>query len=560
MAEHPPTVTELLLARAGDRQPGLRFEQRTWTWDEHVAGCAERAALLGSLRRPRTPFHVGVLADNVPEFSFLLGAAALSGAVLVGLNPTRRGPALARDVRLTDCQLVVTEGRHATLLDGLDLGPATGRVFDVDSPAWQDAVRAHAGSPPDPVPATPDDLLMLIFTSGTSGDPKAVRCTHGKIAFPGRMLTDRFGLSSADTVYLSMPMFHSNAIMAGWSVGLAAGATLALRRRFSASTFLDDVRFYGATYANYVGKPLSYVLATPERPDDADNPLRLVYGNEGAERDIARFAERFNCHVVDGFGSTEGGVAVQRTPDTPPGSLGRLADGVAVLNPETGAECPPARFDAHGRITNAGDAVGELVNTAGRGWFAGYYNDPGADAERLRDGRYWSGDLAYRDERDFCYFVGRSGDWLRVDGENLGTAPIERLLLRHPDIAEAAVYAVPDVSVGDQVMAAVVLRAGAVFDPDGLAAFLAAQPDLGPKQLPRFVRVATELPRTSTYKVVKRQLAAQRWNCPDPVWHREGRERVLRPLTARHAAELDAALDAAHPAGSPGFPESRKGR
>ena len=136
---------------------------------------------------------------------------------------------------------------------------------------------------------------MLIFTSGTSGEPKAVRCTHGKIAIPGQMLAGRFGLGTGDTVYVSMPMFHSNAIMAGWAVGLAAGAAIAMRRRFSASGFLPDVRAFGATYANYVGKPLSYVLATPERADDADNPLRIAYGNEGAPGDLARFAERFGC-------------------------------------------------------------------------------------------------------------------------------------------------------------------------------------------------------------------------------------------------------------------------
>jgi len=106
------------------------------------------------------------------------------------------------------------------------------------------------------------------------------------------MLASRFGLTSADTVYVPMPLFHSNAIMAGWAVGLAAGAALALRRRFSASAFLPDVRSFGATYANYVGKPLSYVLATPARPDDADNPLRIAYGNEGAPGDLARFAGR----------------------------------------------------------------------------------------------------------------------------------------------------------------------------------------------------------------------------------------------------------------------------
>ena len=509
-----PTVTELLLARAADGGAGLRFEDAVWSWAEHIRCAAAYAAAFTALRRPGAPFHIGILADNLPEFSFALSGAAFAGAVLVGLNPTRRGAALARDVRLADCQLVLTESRHADLLAGLDLG--TDRVLDLHSAAWQEMVAVDA--PLKPVPATPDDLLMLIFTSGTSGDPKAVRCTHGKIAFPGRMLADRFELSTSDTVYLSMPMFHSNAVMAGWSVGLAAGATVALRRKFSASGFLTDVRAFGATYANYVGRPLSYVLATPEAVDDADNPLRLAYGNEGNEADLARFAARFGCRVVDAFGSTEGGVAIARGPDTPPGSLGTLANGTVVLDTDTGKPCPPAEFGPDGQLRNAEQAVGELVNTAGSGWFAGYYGDPDADAARLRDGWYHSGDLAYVDEQGHCYFVGRTGDWMRVDGENLGTAPIERIIARHPDVAEVAVYGVPDPTVGDQVMAALVLRPDSMLDPAGFAAFLAAQPDLGPKQLPRHVRIATTLPRTATYKVVKRTLAAQGIDCGDPVW------------------------------------------
>lgn len=528
---HVPTVTGLLLDRADDRRPGLLFEDQRWSWAEHVNECADRAALLRSLRRPG-PFHIGVLLDNVPEFSFLLGGAALAGAVLVGLNTGRRGEALLRDIHLADCQVVVTESRYFELLEGLEVGT---RVLNIDSAAWHVSLFAHRHSALVPVPATPDDLLMLIFTSGTGGDPKAVRCTHGKVAFPGAMLAERFGLGPDDTAYLAMPMFHSNAIMAGWAVGLAAGATLALRRRFSASGFLDDVRKFGATYANYVGKPVSYILATPEGPDDADNPLKLMFGNEAAERDRARFAERFGCRIIDAYGSTEGGINLARPADLPAGALGLLSDGVAVLNPETGQPCPPARFDVHGRILNPDDAFGELVRTNGTGMFAGYYGDPDADAERLRDGMFWSGDLAYRDEQDFCYFAGRSGDWLRVDGENMGTAPIERILLRHPDVGDVAVYAVPDPLVGDQVMAAIVLRQGSVFDPDTFAEFLAAQPDLGPKQIPRFVRLIPRLPRTATFKVLKRKLAAQRWRCADPVWWREGHDETYRPLTPNSA-------------------------
>jgi fatty-acyl-CoA synthase len=507
-----PTVTELLLARAGDERPGLLFEDETYSWAEHVRASAHRAAGLRATLDWDKPPHVGILADNVPAFSVLLGACAFAGAVLVGLNPTRRGAALARDIRLADCQFVLAEEKYRPLLDGLDLGGIP--VRDLDS-------RPPVNTPLDPVPASPDDLLMLIFTSGTSGDPKAVRCTHGKIAFPGAMLAQRFGLSTADTVYVTMPMFHSNAIMAGWAVGLAAGAGIALRRRFSASGFLPDVRKFGATYANYVGKPLSYVVATPPRPDDADNPLRLVYGNEGASADLAAFGERFGCQVVDAFGSTEGGVGFARTDDTPPGSLGRPTEDVAIVHPHTGRPCPPAEFAADGRLVNAGEAVGELVNTTGAGWFAGYYRDPEADAERLRDGRFHTGDLAYADVAGFCYFAGRLGDWLRVDGENLGTAPIERILLRHPAITDTAVYAVPDPVTGDQVMAAVVTD-GTPLDPAEFGRFLAAQPDLGPKQVPAYVRTVRELPRTSTFKVVKHRLAAEGLNCPDVLRRRAG--------------------------------------
>ena len=148
-------------------------------------------------------------------------------------------------------------------------------------------------------------------------------------------------------------------------------------------------------------------------------------------------------------------------------------------------------FDDDGRLLNGDEAVGELVNTSGAGQFTGYYNDEDANQERMRGGMYWSGDLAYRDADGFVYFAGRTSEWLRVDGENLAAAPIERVLLRHPDVSRAAVYAVPDESAGDQVAAALVLHDGtSVRRGTTFEAFLAAQRDLGPKMWPRHVRVS----------------------------------------------------------------------
>ncbi|CAN5557623.1 fatty-acid--CoA ligase FadD1 [soil metagenome] len=514
-----PTVRSQLLARADDPRPGLLADDSAWSWREVVHESAVRAELLASLLPEGAPPHVGVLLDNTPEFVFALGAAALSGQVVVGLNTTRRGAALAADVARSDTQVVITDSAHVDLLDGVDLGVP---VLLTDSAEWADLVATHDAAAPPVAEITPDTLFMLIFTSGTSGEPKAVRVTHHKVAHPGRFLSERFGLGPDDVAYLSMPMFHSNAIMAGWAPALAAGTTVALAARFSASGFLPDVRRHGATYANYVGKPLAYVMATPELSDDANNPLRLVFGNEANERDIAAFGARFGCVVVDSYSSTENAVIVQRLPGVPPGSLGRPVDGVAVLDPVTRSPTPDAVFGPAGELVNAEEATGELVNTLGGGAFAGYYNDPDAESERMRGGMYWSGDLAYRDADGWVYFAGRTADWLRVDGENFAAAPIERVLLRHPAVSEAAVYAVPDPLSGDQVVAALVLTAP--LTPAELEAFLALQPDLSPKACPRYVRILADLPRTATNKVLKRALAQQGPVAGDGVlWQRAER-------------------------------------
>jgi len=508
------TIRDLLLARADQDTPALLTHEHAWTWRELVADASARAAAVARLLDPKRPPHVGLLMDNTPEMLLGLAAAGLGGHVAVGVNSTRRGHALVDDLRRADVQVLLTDATQRHLLDGFDL-PGI-EVIDTDGTDWRDLVVP--GRAPEAAPAD-DSLFMLIFTSGTSGRPKAVRITHEKVTYPGQYLAERFGLTADDVHYIAMPLFHSNAVMACWAPALVTGAPVALREKFSASEFLPDVRRFGATYASYVGKPLTYVLATPERPDDAENSLRLVFGNEAGDRDTRAFAERFGCQVVDGFGSTENAVIVSRMPGTPPGALGWPSDGVAVLDPETGQECPRAELDADGRVVDLDECVGELVNTTGAGQFAGYYNDDEATAERMRDGMYWSGDLAYRDPDGWVFFAGRTAEWLRVDGENLACAPIERVLLRHPAIDQAAVYAVPDERAGDQVAAALVLRGD--LAPDELERFLDEQRDLSPKARPRYVKVVEELPRTATNKVLHRKLTAA--GVTGITWTREER-------------------------------------
>jgi fatty-acyl-CoA synthase len=375
--------------------------------------------------------------------------------------------------------------------------------------------------------------VMLIFTSGTSGRPRAVRITQRKIAVPGTSLAAL--LKPEGVVYCSMPLFHSGALMAAYAPAVASGAALALRRRFSASGLLPDVRRYRCTYLHYVGKALSYVLATPERPDDADNPLKIAFGNEGSAVAIKRFGERFGCYVIDAFGSTETAISLTPDPSGPPGCLGRLPEGVAILDPFTGRPCPPGRVE-DGRLLNPDEAVGELVNTRGLGLFEGYYNDPEADAERVRQGAFWSGDLAYQDADGYVFFAGRGTERLRVDGENLAVAPIEAALREFAGVIEAAVYPVPDAAAGDQVMAALVLDGA--FDPDAFASFLASRRDLGAKSLPRYIRLSDHLPQTPSHKVIKRVLAREGWRTDDPVWWRT--PAGLRPLTDADVKGIEA--------------------
>ncbi|MBV8303314.1 MAG: AMP-binding protein [Acidimicrobiia bacterium] len=525
-------------------QPAVRFEDKLWTHGEYVAN-ARRWANLFLARKPDGPFHVGVLLDNTPEYLFAFGGAALAGATVVGLNHTRRGDNLLRDVEHTDVALIVTEPRHEELLDPIaDRLPCD--VLVVGS-SLEDALMSVGEDDPGLEPDI-DTPWALIFTSGTSDAPKAVICSQRRLMVTGTRFSIMLDLTPDDVGYVAMPLFHSNAVMVGWAPSIVSGASVGLARRFTASGWLADVRRYGATWFNYTGKPLSYILATPEQPDDADNPLRVAFGNEGSPQVVAEFTRRFDVEVIDAFGATEGGIAVQRTDDMPTGAMGLIGETVKVVD-EEGNERPRARFDGDGRLINADECVGEIVNTSGVGPFEGYYNNAEANERTTRFGWYWSGDLGYVDPAGYLYFAGRNAEWLRVDGENFPAGPIETAVARHPDVVIGAVYGVPDEQAGDQVMAALILRDPAAFDPVEFAKWLDGQADIGPKWRPRYVRVSTALPSTATNKIVKRTLVHQKFRSDrtggDAIWVRGRGEDVYRPFTADDEQALQKGFAAA---------------
>lgn len=537
-----PTFADLVLRWADDDGAAVRFEDDLITYRQFAGECLTRAAYLGDRLDPGADPNVGVLLENVPDFLYWIGAAAIAGATVVGVNPTRRGAELARDIAHTKCQFVVTTTADAALLaDDAD-------TLLVDHAGYGDELARYrtAGVPSAlPGPAHP---LLLLFTSGSTSAPKAVVCSTARLAGAGLRCVAMWGLTRDTVSYCPMPLFHGNALMACWSPTLAAGGTVVLRRKFSASGFLDDVRRHGCTFFTYVGRSVAYVLAQPPTEHDRDNRLVLGFGTEASLLDRELFRDRFGCELLENYGSSESVIVITRTPDTPPAALGRpevsAHSDVIVASPDSGEECPPARFDRHGAIENP-ESIGELVNRAGLGTFEGYYDNPEATAARLRNGWYWSGDLAYRDEAGFFYFAGRSTDWLRVDSENFAAAPVETILHRFAGAVMVAVYPVPDTRTGDQVMAALELRPGEDFDPVAFGWFLADQPDLGTKWAPRYVRITADIPLTANNKVNKQPLRSEAWRCADPVWWREGRELTYRPLTDADRETLAAEAAAA---------------
>ncbi|MFE6508418.1 AMP-binding protein [Nocardioides sp. NPDC057767] len=535
------TFAQIVVSRAGDDAPGLCFEERTWTWDQVLREGAVRAAALRSAGAApeRRQVHVGVLLENVPDYVFWIVAASLADAVVVGLNASRSAVEIAQDARHADIDLVVTEPRLAHLaadIDGV-------RIHDIESPGYADWLAPHRSA--EVVArselASPDSLAMLLFSSGSTGAPKAVIVSQGRLGRLTGTIAERIRIRRDSVTYLCMPLFHGNAVMMNLAPAMSRGATVAMTRKFSASGFAADIHRHRATYVNYVGRALSYVLTRPEGPRDRTSTLELAFGTEASEADVRQFGERFGCEVMEGYGLSEGVFRINRTPDTPVGSLGLPAGGVdvRVYDETTGEECPRARFDAGGRLVDA-TAVGQMVAVGAAPTFEGYYMNPGAMADRVHGDDFWSGDLAYRDEAGYFYFAGRSSDWLRVDSENFSAAPVERVIQRLPWVAAAPVYAVPDPRTGDNVMVAIELEPSCSFDPAAFGEFLAAQPDFGAKWWPTYVRVVDRMPLTGSGKIDKAPLRRAAWQTADPVWVRVGRTATYEPLDAEGRSRITA--------------------
>lgn len=561
----------------------LKQHDRSWTYgrfrDESTRVAHFLLRRLGRIDEGR-PGHVAMVLDNHLELLALYGGCGIAGLTLFGVNNGLRGKTLAGVLDQSKARLIVVDERfrdefekirgdltHVDPGNVLYLRTAGGEVAaGEDYLACLASEVAAAGTSlayPD-VTVTPGDNLMIIYTSGTTGLPKGIVNNNFKLCATGFGVSSQLGLGRDDCGYACMPLFHSNSMFIGFMPSFWVGGSLGIRERFSATNFVPDVLRYGVTYWNYVGEPVHYVLTAlaKEYGDDVerlrrevtnhpDNHMRYAIGNGASPPDIDRFVDWLGLDdMFELYGSTEAAIATYRRIGDPRGSVGEVNDPAVKILDSKGAECPAAEVDGDGHILNYEQAVGEICRVADdTGLFQGYFDNPGANLQKYRDGVYHSGDLGHvllRDGKRYLFFDGRTDDWIRKDGENFSALQVARLLSEHPDIPLAAAYGVPCVVSDELVMVAVKMRDGARFDPKGFLEFCENQVVHGGmdrKWIPDFVRVVEDFEYTSTQKILVRNLKAAHFRpsvVSDPLFWRERGDNSFKPMTAQDYERLRA--------------------
>ena len=488
------TAAELFLRNPESDEIAAHFEDRSYS----RAGARRRVAPSGgALGRasasPSAPPHIGVLLDNTAEYLFWLGAAAITRSVVVGINSTYRGAELAqldRPHRLPGARDVRRVRRAARR--GTESRSPTIACF-VTGTAGYAGARWRPSTPITPAtPRSSDDLYLLIFTSGSTGLPEGGALHAGPLrperASTWRRRRPRTRLGGVRAVAVLPLQLRCSP---GWRARSRRRCRSRRERGSRRHARCPTSVAPGATMLAYTGKVLNYILAVPPSPDDASSPLEFAFGNEASESDIRDVRGAVRLPGARQLRLDRGNDRhPARRVDAAPARSAAPTTTSRCTTPRRGRECPRAEFDAAGRLLNADAAVGEIVNTEPADTFEGYYRNEEAHASKVRDGIYWSGDLAYRDADGWFFFAGRSNEWLRVDGENFAAGPVERIVLRHPAVRSAAVYAVPDDPGRRPRHGRGRGRRPRRVRRRRVRRFRAPrQPDLGPKWVPSFVRV-----------------------------------------------------------------------
>jgi carnitine-CoA ligase len=489
LADKTARVPDGLFLIEGDE----RGAGRRWTWaalDRDVNRVAHFLTARGLRHGEKFNLHLG----NCPEFLIFWLAAARTGTVMVPTNPVSTTEEMEYILGHSEARWSITEPRHA----------AACRAAAPKCPALHGVIECRplepllAGMPttaPD-VRVVSSDEISMQYTSGTTSKPKGVLLTHANYIYGGEVMAKAMRVGPDDRHLIVLPLFHAGAQLHAFIPMLLAGGSVALMERFSASRFVEEALRHEATLAALFAAPIRMLLAQPRSARDGATRLRAIsYAQNVTPQQFAEWHERFRARLVQIWGMTE----TMSLPLMQPLDFPRkpMAMGLPVL----GYECRVV--DDHGHEVPPG-TVGELIvrGEPGVSLMKGYFKNPEATAQALRDGWLWSGDLAWMDDEGYFFFVDRKKDMIKRAGENVSASEVEEVLKTHPAVVDAAVVGIVD-PVRDQAIKAYVIlkpEAAATKD-DELIAWCRGR--LSSFKVPEVVEFRGAFPRTSVGKIQK---------------------------------------------------------
>lgn len=444
---------------------------------------------------------IALLLPNCPEFLLAVFAAAEIGAVFVPVNTSFTAEEAQYVIDHSESILLLTAQRFLPLVERIRGGcPRVTRVLSIGKEReaevleWNEFLHGADDAVPN-ISVRADDIVSITYTSGTTDRPKGVMLTQFAYAFAPRQRAQALGWNERDRAFVMMPLFHVNALC-HMALGMFwMGGSILLSEKFSASRFWDEVREHGVTTSSLMRTIPQILLNLPEKPDDAQNPLRLAVALLSPDQHL-RFEERFDAMLVPSYSLTEDILSLIGPLDKSKRKLGSCGVVIApdvhrlrILD-DNGNDCPPGQ-------------AGEIVKHSPT-VMKGYYKNPAATAAVLKDGWLHTGDLGYMDEEGFVYFVDRKKDMVKRGDENISSEEVEQVLNSHPQIAESAVVGVPDPIRQEEVKAFIVLKPSAT--PESLppeAIWTYCQEHLAPFKIPRYLEYRGELPKTPSSKIQK---------------------------------------------------------
>ena len=528
------------LREAVERNPDKVFLQivgQAITYGELYSRVRRTAAMFAALG-VRKGDRVCLFLPNVPEFHYCWFGLSLLGAISVPVNVAYKRDEAAYIFDNAEATAVVAHRslqgvaeaaaeispsvKHKLLVStALDSerdgesggGPAAAGIVE----GWIDFERQlkDAGDLAELPEVSPFDTSMLVYTSGTTGNPKGVQVTHLMYVAAGQGFAYWTEASVGDRFFTCLPFFHANAQYYSTMGSLAAGATLVVAERFSASRFWEQVRDADATVVNFIGMMMPVLAKQPESDRDRENKVRLFYGSPAFSPEFLQaFQERFGTDIIVGFGMTETcyGAIEKIGQERRPNSSGQPR-----LHPDAGFVNEIRIVDDGGNPVGVGQA-GEITirNPA---LMPGYWRNREQTDLALKDGWLQTGDLGWLDEDGFLYFVDRKKDVIRRRGENISSQEVEDVIKRHPSVLDCAVIAVPSELGEDEVKAYVTPRPPAAVEEASVVRWCAE--NLAYFKVPRYIEVREELPRTPSLRVRKDILRQEREDLVSGCFDRE---------------------------------------